>query len=333
MAIIVILFMLLLPALNSVKERAKQIQCLSRLKEATIMSLNAALRNDNWLYFSGAIFDPVTQMPTNARFQYGVMARMRPDILYYQDEAWRTFVCTNVLPQWNGPSTSNRGGYPNAKDSWLTKLEWESVNPDGYTESPWFCHEIKDPGKKPPEGDGDAGPIYVLGNFNTNANGKIVNPKRKTNASTKEQASALFLVASPSKRVYIMEEGESSNSPQSNIQYRPYNEPISRGTTGEGSVRTYIPGLGGGGIGKEKMEKIGYAADVYELPQDRFELLDRDVMEGRHYGMTLHGFFDGHAEAIPVETVGSLQLGPGQTAEEDLKGPYGYFSRPADDDE
>ena len=38
------------------------------------------------------------------------------------------------------------------------------------------------------------------------------------------------------------------------------------------------------------------------------------------------------SEAIPVETVGSLQLGPSDT-KEDLKGPYGKVTDAADDDE
>ena len=330
--------MLFMPALNSVKERAKRVECLNRIKGATDMSLNAAMLNNNRLYFSGAIYNQHTKETENARFQWGVMASANPYALYRQDEAWRTFICTNVLPQWNGPSTSNRGGYPNAKDSHLTKKEWRSVDPGGATESPWFCHDTSKPGF--PGGE-DQGPVYVLGNFNTNANGWILTPKRKNTDSVEERSSYLFLIRSPSKRAYIIEEGESSNEPQSNIQYRPYNEAITRGVTGEGSVRTYIPGLGGGGVGKEKMEKIGYAPDMYDLPQERFDLVNKDVMEGRHSGETLHGFFDGHAEAIPVETVGSLQLGPGEEEGSrndpgkpgDLRGPYGYFTIPADEDE
>lgn len=326
--IILILFMLLLPGLNEVRETAKRISCLNRLKETTAQSLLAAQNNDNRLLFSGAIHNPIKFSTDNARFQKGVMLHTRPEVVFWAHEAWRVFVCTNVLPQWNGPSSSNRGGYPNAKDAELTIQEWESVDPGGASRPPWFDSRF---GK---EGE-DQGPIYVLGSFNTNVNGPVKSlPPRAEGVqdTVPEMGSYLSLIPSPSKRVYIMEEGESSNHPQANIKFLDYSQQVTRGVNGEASIDQYIPGMGGGGIGKEKMEKIGFAESEFEvLPPERYDLIKKDVFEGRHNGYTLHGFFDGHVEAVPVEIVGSLQRGKGDTLA-DLKGIYGDFGRAADDD-
>ena len=143
-------------------------------------------------------------------------------------------------------------------------------------------------------------------------------------------------IKSPSKRAFIVEEGEAVNQDNAThtVQYVKYSEPISRGQHSKGTATGYIPGIGGGGVGREKMERIGYDSTISEdeLDLERLELVKQDVMEGRHAGATLHGFFDGHAEAIDVATVGSLQKGPGDD-NSDLKGPYGKITEAADDDE
>jgi len=328
MAIIVILFMLLLPALNSVKERAKRVECLTRLKGSTEMAFLASSLYDNRVIFSGVNYHPVYKLVDEFNFPELVMAVVKPDKLGKKDEEWRGFVCTNVLPGWTRAYSATPSGIPYNADhpSDYVREGWASVNPAGPVGAPWYMVGEQ------------AGPLYPLGNFGTNTNGLLLEYKTEVSDNGRYgKVGHMSRIPSPDRRAYIVEVSETAPQVTSHVMYPLYNDPIDRGDgqdnrpgTGNGG---FIPGMGGGGIGKEKMEKIGYAANISELTPEQFERVDKDIKEGRHDGMTLHGFFDGDVEAIPVETVGSLQLGPGQTASEDLKGPYGYFSRPADDDE
>lgn len=329
-AIIIILVLIFMPAINSVKEHAKRTECLNRLKEGTAFSLYAAQKNQNRLAFSGANIDPLTGLNGNLNFQYKVMATVEPQLAHRADEKWRMFICSNVLPCWNTGSSANAGGNygPTANQGYVLK-GWRSVDPKGAVGSPWYC------GYKGPNGNTeDQGPVYALGNFGVNHNGFRTDvPSANWTSLGEETTVQLSRVPSPSKRVYLAEVSDTSSMIYNSIPFPKYNDALCRGTGIDNSGVHYIPGLGGGGIGKEKYEKIGYASSFDDLDPALMEMVDKDVREGRHSGYTLHGFFDGHVESFSAERVGSLQLGPGDSAAEDLTGPYGYFTRPADDDE
>ena len=109
----------------------------------------------------------------------------------------------------------------------------------------------------------------------------------------------------------------------SHLKLKPYTEQINgwRLANLQGATSSYIPGYGGGGVGKESIESVGYG--TYVRQHKDFALIKRDVEEGRHEGYTLHGFFDGHAEIISAETVGKSQCSASEKAET-VKGLYAY---------
>lgn len=325
MAIVIILFMLLLPALNSVKERAKQVQCLSRVRDVSQLGAKYAAQNNG-------------QVPISARYTHSdgvsepedwsarIMTSLIPEARNKRDPHWWMFMCTNVLPYWNAGATMNANGYVKGKKNTILEPVWQKIKPGNQGSHGDIGFVIGGS-----QGTQDA--VYSFGNFAVNMNGDII-----TRVVNNLPVSFLHMsqIKSPGKRAFIVEEGEATNQDNGThtVQYVKYNDAISRGEFSKGTATGYIPGIGGGGIGLEKMERIGYDSTISEdeLDGERLDLIKKDVMEGRHSGMTLHGFFDGHAEAIPVETVGSLQLGPSDT-QADLKGPYGKVTDAADDDE
>lgn len=322
--IIAILFALLFPAINSVKERAKKVECVARVKGATDMTLFAAQLNGNRLPFSGVNYNPVTGDTSNMNFQAKVMSTVHPDLLYKKAEEWRTFVCTNVLPGWNHSASASPSGIPYNADhpEPFARAGWASVNPAGPIGSPWYCGYTR-------VGSEEQGPLYALGNFGTNQNGPLFDYKATTSRASMgwEKTGHLARIPSPDKRAYIVEVSEHAAYVSSQVVYPLFDKPISRGSGSDNSgTGGFVPGLGAGRLGKEKMERIGYAGDMNDLSQEQFDRVNEDVTEGRHGGTTLHGFFDGHVEAIPVEVVGQLQLGPGED-KDDLVGPYGNFSK------
>ena len=328
--IILILFMLFMPALNSVKERAKKVECLSRLKGTTDIAFLASYKFNNRVIFSGVNYHPLKKDVDDYNYPEIVMSIVRPEKIGKRDEEWRGFVCTKVLPGWTRAYSATPAGKPYNSEHPASYVRegWASVNPDGPVGAPWYMVSEQ------------AGPLYPLGNFGTNRNGLLLQYKsRESDSGRYGHFGHMSRIPSPEKRAYIVEVSETAPQVTSHVMYPLFNDPIDRGDgtdnypgTGNGG---FIPGLGGGGNGKEKMEQIGYAPSINELTPEEFERVDKDIKEGRHNGETLHGFFDGHVEAIPAETVGSLQLGRGEKSGEsgDLRGPYGYFSTPADEDE
>ena len=183
------------------------------------------------------------------------------------------------------------------------------------------------------------GAIEVTGNFGVNDLGDF--PSRTILDGDGVSRTAIFAhmsqVKSPGKRAFIAEEGESVNKDNAShlIEVVEFNKPISRGlkSPNHGTATGYLPGMGAGGIGREKMERIGFDSTILdELDEERLELVKKDVMEGRHAGATLHGFFDGHAEVVDAATVGHLQLRPGEE-KKDRRGYYGKITEAADEDE
>ena len=221
----------------------------------------------------------------------------------------------------------NANGYTKGKKNQILEPVWERIKPGHQGETGDIAYTIGH------GADATQDAVYSFGNFACNMNGDII--ERQVNNIGVVSLHATD-IKSPSKRAFIVEEGEATNQDNAThtVQYVKYNDAISRGLPSKGNATGYIPGLGGGGVGREKMERIGYDSTISEdeLDLERLELVKQDVMEGRHAGATLHGFFDGHAEAIDVATVGSLQLGPGDK-HADLKGPYGKITEAADDDE
>ena len=163
-AIIVILFALLMPAIYGIKERAKRTECLSRVKDATALTLLATGMRDGRLFFSGSFYNPSTQEQENAMFQLPVVTYVRPDVAKRADAIWRTFICTNVLPPWNAGSSTNTGGYkPGQPLNGIQQEAWDSVDPTGpKLEEPWYL-----------KGNERQGAVYMFGNFNTNSNGFV----------------------------------------------------------------------------------------------------------------------------------------------------------------
>ena len=323
MTIIVILFMLILPAFNSAKESARRSECLSRVRNIAQLGTVYAANNNGQAPLS-AYYVPIGEkLPQPDDFSRRIMTSLIPEARVKRNPHWWMFICTNVLPYWNAAATMN------IPTSQLDDA-WQKIKPGnqgkygdvGYVIYPGEIIEA----------------VYGFGNFGCNTNGEGDIPGRGYEVGGKIKTVRLLhmsQIKSPAKRAFVVEEGESTNQDNAThtVQYVKYSDPISRGHDWAGDATGYIPGMGAGGIGKEKMEKIGFDSTVLEeLDSERLELVKKDVMEGRHDGATLHGFWDGHAEVIAAETVGSLQLGPSDDLD-DLIGPYGRITRAADDDE
>ena len=325
--IIVILCMLLLPAINSVREIAKRSTCLSRVREVSQLQAKYAAQNDGQVPLSGGYIPVGKKVADRTDFSVRIMESLIPEAAGKRNEHWWMFICTNVLPYWNAGASMNANGYTKGKKNQILEPVWERIKPGHQGETGDIAYTIGH------GADATQDAVYSFGNFACNMNGDII--ERQVNNIGVVSLHATD-IKSPSKRAFIVEEGEATNQDNAThtVQYVKYNDAISRGLPSKGNATGYIPGLGGGGVGREKMERIGYDSTISEdeLDLERLELVKQDVMEGRHAGATLHGFFDGHAEAIDVATVGSLQLGPGDK-HADLKGPYGKITEAADDDE
>lgn len=328
------------------------MECFTRVRDiAQAAPLHASL-------FNGQIPTPTTLQLPNGKYdmvdgkyektdwQARIMLALAPDALKTTNKnmrwaarrhgSWWAFVCTNVLPYWNGSATMSGNGFYKGKENKLMDGLFSEIKPGQQNTSiPIAFTEGRGAGAT-------QGAVYSFGNFALNYNNKgrdaVITRSWEAGNSGRVELNLLHMsqIKSPSKRALFMEEGEATDQDNGthHVQFVEYNTPIRRGVLGDSPTATgYIPGLGGGGIGKEKMEKIGFDPAIYEeLTAERLELVEQDVMEGRHSGATLYGFFDGHAEAIPVETVGSLQLKPGDSVK-DLKGPHGSLTTAADEDE
>ena len=186
------------------------------------------------------------------------------------------------------------------------------------------------------------GAVYLYGHFAVNDYGaktqKGVSAWVKDLLTNKEMVKTetiytmlLSNIARPSLRTYAVEAGElnADDNAFHHISLKNYSSQINYLYLKNPG---YIAGYGGGGVGKESIENVGYAAEMQSHP--RFHDVKRDVEEGRHDGYTLHSFFDGHAEIIDVKTVGSLQLKPGESTRytEHFKGKkiYGWATNSAD---
>ena len=128
-------------------------------------------------------------------------------------------------------------------------------------------------------------------------------------------------VKAPSERVYVVEGGEQENENNYHeIKRLYYGQTIKAGLPYDASVEGatsdgtgYMSGYGGGGVGRESMEKGGFRSEV--TTRENFAEIEQDVMQGRHGGYVLHGFFDGSARAISADEVGRNQ------ADDDLTEP------------
>lgn len=129
-------------------------------------------------------------------------------------------------------------------------------------------------------------------------------------------------VKEPHERVYVMEGGEQENENNYHELKRlyygqeikgglPYDASVG-GATSDGTG--YMSGSGAAGIGKESREKGGFNSDV--TSKENFAEIEKDVMEGRHGGYVMHGFFDGSARAITAEEVGNNQFGSDLTVKD-----------------
>ena len=326
-AIILVLCMLLMPAINSVKEVAKRSTCLSRVRDISQLSVKYSAQNDGQIPLSGGYIPIGKKVADRTDFSVRIMESLIPEAVGERDYHWWMFICTNVLPYWNAGATMNANGYDKGKKNQILEPVWQKIKPGHQGETGHIGYT------KGRGADATQDAVYSFGNLACNMNGDIIE-RVVTNINVVSLHATD--IKSPSKRAFIVEEGEATNQDNAThtVQYVKYNDAISRGRDSKGTATGYIPGMGAGGIGRTKMEQIGYDSTISEdeLDAERLELVKKDVMEGRHAGATLHGFFDGHAEAIDAKIVGSLQLGPGDKPA-DLKGPYGKITDAADDDE
>ncbi len=322
-AIIAVLALMLMPGLNSAKEIAKRNQCLSRVRAISQLANTYSTQNDGLVPMHAYYVPPGEQYCTYDDFSTRIMKGLLPEAAGGRNSHWWMFICTNVLPYWNAGATMNAGGYKKGGSNSVIEKAWQRIKPgsQGDTDDIGMIYEV-----------------YAFGNFGHNKNGHF-GTRMYTDKHGSPRAGEILhysQIKSPEKRAYISEEGESANKDNGShlMEFVAYDDPVSRGKDSKGTATGYIPGMGGGGVGREKMESIGFDETISEtqLDEERLELVKRDVMEGRHAGATLHGFFDGHAEVLSAETVGNLQLGPGDTRE-DLRGPYGTITDAADDDE
>ena len=323
-AIILILVSLMFPAMNKLRSQAGRLNCLNRVKDIAQMNLRFAGRNNGEVCLtvnaplndakdrSDAGGPPGVLIPTATYFRW--MSRMAEDEAGYAvphvSAEWWKFLCDNVLPGWN---RSANGWLNIAQKYWQIEKGGES------RARMWPI---------------DYYLVYGQGNFGTNENGrksgrtyscwaKDLITGEEYVATKITQTMLLANVARPGLRTYVTEHGEdvADDNAFHYVKFKKYDQQID-GTYAKGYG--YIPGYGAAGIGKESIEEVGYSSFVQS--HERFPKIKIDVEEGRHEGYTLHGFFDGHAEMIDVERVGSGQLPKGGDKAKDLKGIYGYVT-------
>ena len=339
-AIILILVSLMFPAMNKLRAQAGRLNCLNRIKDIALMNLRFAARNNGEVCLTvyGTLNDaedrsnaggpPGVLFPTGGYVRW--MPRMANDEAGYTVPAyistddlkdpeklsaeWWKFICENAVPAWN---RQHNGWCDAATYHWQIKKGGESharMAPILY------------------------GAVYFYGHFAVNANGKKTQKgvsvwDELTNMVTTKTINTMLLsnIARPSLRTYAVEAGEQNADDNAfhHISLKDYSKQINYPRLKNPG---YIAGYGGGGVGKESIESVGYAAEMQSHP--RFHDVKRDVEEGRHDGYTLHSFFDGHAEIIDVKTVGSLQLKPGESTRntEHFKGKkiYGWATNSED---
>lgn len=328
-AIIVILVSLLFPAVRKVKEMAKRMNCLARCKDLAQMNQRFASRNE----YVATLQNLPSGDPDEDGFYAGRNFYRWQEIIL-KDEIgsavpnmspeWWKVACDNVLHGWNmswggwgvswfGPYTSS--GDPNLK----TQGGWGFLNRKDVQIS-YNC-------------------ISFLGHYYTNYNflGSYGSTYRfcwKNNGNVGTENSiriSLSNIRSPGNRTYVVESGEDRGDDNafSIIKLKGYGTQIN-GQYGGGSPG-YIAGYGGGGVGKESIESTGYSSYVQGLDKyGGYEMIRRDVEEGRHDGYTLHGFFDGSARAITAREVGMNQLKSGQSQTQ-LTGLYSPVDSPAEE--
>lgn len=308
-AIILFLATMMFPAFTHVKEMAKRINCLGKVRDLTLMNQRYAARNNN-ISASAVYYGPSKTIGQGEAYPREITQRWQEMLL--QDENpnpsgsdyWK-MICDNVLHGWN----IGDGGWAkthNFGDIWKDYLAPGCKARQQQSPIPYHA-------------------IGMYGNFGTNTNGSMQGiPYTFLNHKNKPQIgiSTVLLLASiphPNLRMYLVEHGEDRGDDNAyhTTKFKPYDTQIN----GEYGAKSpgYIPGYGGGGVGKRSIETIGYAPFVQSSKD--FGAIKKDVEEGRHDGYTLHGFFDGHAEAVRAEVVGAHQLGPGKTTA-DLKDMY-----------
>lgn len=323
-AIILFLATMMFPAFTHVKEMAKRINCLGKVRDLTLMNQRYAARNNN-ISASAVYYGPSKIIGQGESYPQRIVQRWQEMLLQdenpklylsgseennsYSSDYWK-MICDNVLHGWNigdgGWATTH--GY---KDFWKDYLAPGCDARQKQSPIPYFA-------------------IAFYGNFGTNTNGSMqgipytFQNSKNSGLTQKPQMgiSTVLLLTSiphPNLRMYLVEHGEDRGNQNAfhTTNFKPYDTQINGqyGTNSPG----YIPGYGGGGVGKRSIETIGYASFVQS--SKNFGAIKKDVEEGRHDGYTLHGFFDGHAEAVRAEVVGAHQLGPGKTTA-DLKDMY-----------
>lgn len=322
-AIIIILITLLFTGFTQVKEMAKRMNCLNKVKD--IAQSQVGYANETGRIPTAQTYaserdlsesDAEKQMKT-----MGVSAYMA--LLIYQGVGSYKEYADQVV---NGDKGKPREEYwsfvcENAAASWCSK---------GYSQASTYGYATTDVRAK--KARLTTYSIGFLGNFDYCNDGarSIQLSVVKNNAITgkpqvrKEHFNQLLPsdVKEPHERVYVMEGGEQENENNYHELKRlaygreikgglPYDASVG-GATSDGTG--YMSGSGAAGIGRESREKGGFNSDVTSKPN--FAEIEQDVMEGRHGGYVMHGFFDGSARAISADIVGSNQFGSDLTTKD-----------------
>lgn len=321
-AIIVILCSLLFSGFTHVKETAKRMNCLNKTKDIAWAQGACASENNGNIPIPGAYASVVDRTQeigkqtsvTTAGPAASLMAKFGiHNLQYYKDlsvngnkgdereDYWR-LVCENAVATWTSKAYHNPQIYGYASTHVKQKRPKITF---------WST--------------------YFLGSFDYNMDSartitiSTVGTNLQTGQAMVKVSNFKQLLVSdvkaPSERVYVVEGGEQENENNFHeLKRLYYGETIKAGmpydwsVTGATSDGTgYIAGYGGGGVGKESMEKGGFRSEV--TTRENFAEIEQDVMQGRHGGYTLHGFFDGSARAISADEVGRNQ------ADDDLTEP------------
>lgn len=303
--IILILMTLLFPAFTRLKEMAKRINCLNRVRDISLMNQRYAARNNNKSVTTTTV-PTKTLRPsgypgkTYQRWWQAIIGDENPEIGNLEgdwgptDSVWWKLVCDNVLPSWSIGGDAAKYVNPDLMIG-LDKKERDRCKRARALQFP-IPYTL----------------INRHGNFGVNCNaGMDLIPFTfdwgdGALDTINSETILLSSIPHPNLRVFMAEYGEDAHDENrfGLIKYKGYNDPINNGW---GAVSVgYIPGYGAAGIGKESIENVGYAASVRK--NKYFDLVKKDVEEGRHDGYTLHGFFDGHAQAIRAEVVGASQM-------------------------
>ncbi len=332
-AIILVLASMLFPATLKIQESAKRINCISKHKTIGALNLQYASRNNglaatsgNLAYYAKGRNLYVDGVPAGKNvviseglgawdkimIDQGVFPVDLWEMAYqrwagsmggvWESEANWWFICDNTPLPWSGMMYN--GAYTKAeiqlreKTSHVIMYARYSIGPRSF-----YTQRYKFTGASARFGRETCGYCGVPGEH-------ACITSRGASSFTEDRL-PMSSIPRPGARVYAAENGLASTRSYDFVYGgQDLTFPTGQINTSSG----YIAGYGGGGAGKERIESMGYSGAVTQ--SRHAERVMEDVEEGRHNGVTLHLFFDGHVEAISAKKVGESQLDDGGSAPE-----------------